>query len=114
MGSSALANIFMCSFENKWLKDCPYSMFMIYLYYFKERKIMLKKENDGCLSFLGINIFVKNGKFVTAYQEKTISGIHINIISIILETYKTGSIKSHLFRCSNLCSDFVKFHHEIY
>ena len=22
----ALANIFMCSFENKWLKDCPHSL----------------------------------------------------------------------------------------
>ena len=29
MGSplgKALANIFMCSFENKWLKDCPYGL----------------------------------------------------------------------------------------
>ena len=22
----AVANIFMCSFENKWLKDCPHSL----------------------------------------------------------------------------------------
>ena len=22
----ALANTFMCSFENKWLKDCPHSL----------------------------------------------------------------------------------------
>ena len=22
----ALANIFMCSFENKWLKDCPHGL----------------------------------------------------------------------------------------
>ena len=22
----ALANIFMCNFENKWLKDCPHSL----------------------------------------------------------------------------------------
>ena len=22
----ALGNIFMCSFENKWLKDCPHSL----------------------------------------------------------------------------------------
>ena len=28
-------------------------------------------------------------------------------------TYKTGSIKLLLFWCLNLCSDFVKLHHEI-
>ena len=29
------------------------------------------------------------------------------------ETYKIGLIKSLLFWCFSLCSDFIKFHHEI-
>ena len=33
--------------------------------------------------------------------------------SFIPETYKIGLIKSLLFRCFSLSSDFIKFHHEI-
>ena len=74
----------------------------------------LEKENDGRLSFLDINIFREKGKFVTnVYRKKTFSGVYTNFNSFIPETYKTGLIESLLFRCFNLCSDFVKFHHEI-
>ena len=67
----------------------------------------LEKENDGCLSFLDVNILREKGKFVSnVYRKKTFSGF-------IPETYKTVLIKSLLFRCFNLCSDFMKFHHEI-
>ena len=34
-------------------------------------------------------------------------------VSFTPETYKIGLIKSLLFLCFSLCSDFVKFHHEI-
>ena len=75
---------------------------------------MLDKENDGCSSFLDINIFREKGKFVTnVYQKKTFSGVYANFNSFIPETYKTGLIKSLLFRCFSLCSDFVDLHHEI-
>ena len=73
-----------------------------------------EKENEGRLSFLDVNIFREKGKFVTnVYRKKTFSGVYTNFDSFILETYKTGLIKSLLFRCFHLCSDFVKFHHEI-
>ena len=96
----ALANIFMCSFENKWLKDCPHSLKPKLVFYrqyvddifvlfsslnqvekFKKylssrhpnKNILLEKENDGLLSFLGINIFREKGKFVTnVYRRKTL------------------------------------------
>ena len=45
--------------------------------------------------------------------KKTFSGVHTNFKSFIPETYKIGLIKSLLFRCFSLCSDFIKFHHEI-
>ena len=135
----ALANIFMCSFENKWLKDCPHSLKPVFYRRYVDDifvlfssldqaekfkkylsskypniKFSLEKENDGRLSFLDINIFREKGKFVTnVYRKKTFSGVYTNFNSFIPETYKTGLIESLLFRCFNLCSDFVKFHHEI-
>ena len=74
----------------------------------------LATENDGHLSFLDINIFREKGKFVTnIYQKKAFSGVYANFNSFIPQTYKTGLIKSLLFRCFSLCSDFVELHHEI-
>ena len=135
----APANIFMCSFENKWLKDCPHSLKSV-LYRrcvddifvlissldqaekFKKHlsfkhsniKFLLEKENEGRLSFLDINIFCEKGKFVTnVYRKITLCGVYINFNSFIPEIYKTGFIESLLLRCFNLCSNFVKFHHEI-
>ena len=106
-------------------------MLMIYLYCFptsiKQKslksiylpntlniKFLLEKENDGYLSFSGINIFHDKGKFVAnVYREKTFSGLYTNFNSIIPETYKIGLTESLLPQCFNLFSDFVKFHHEI-
>ena len=71
----------------------------------------LEKEN---VCFLVINIFLEKGIFVTnVYQKKTFSGVHSNPNSFIPETYKTGLIKPLLFPYFSLCSDFMKFHHEI-
>ena len=135
----ALANIFMYNFENKWLQDCPHSLKPVFYRRYvddifvlfssldqaeKFKKCLsskypninfsLEKENEGCLSFLDVNIFREKGKFVTnVYRKKTFSGVYTNFDSFIPESYKTGLINSLLFRCFNLCSDFVKFHHEI-
>ena len=85
MGSplgSALANIFICNFENKLLKDCPHSLkpvfyrhyvddiFVVFSSldqaekfkkYFSSKhpniNFSLEKENGGHLSFLDVNIF---------------------------------------------------------
>ena len=119
----ALANIFMCSFENKWLKDCPHSLkpvfyrryvndiFVLFssldqVEKFKKYlsskypnvKVLLEKESDGRLSLSPINIFHKKGKFVTnVYREKTFSGVYTNFNSFVPETYKTGLTESLLF-----------------
>ena len=45
-------------------------------------------------------------------SQKTFSGVYTNFKSFIPEAYKIGLVKS-LFRCFSLCSDFIKFHHEI-
>ena len=119
----ALANIFMYSFENKWLKDCPHSLKPVFYRWYvddifvlfssldqaeKFKKYLsskhpninfsLEKENDDCLSFLDINIFHEKGKFFTnVYREKAFSGVYTNFNSFIPETYKTGFIESLLF-----------------
>ena len=75
--------------------------------------LLLEKENDGRVSFLDINVFREKAKLVTnVYRKKTFSGVYINFESFIPET--TGLIKPLFFQCFNLCSDFVKFRHEIY
>ena len=74
----------------------------------------IEKEKDSCLPFLDVNIFGENEKFATnVYRKKTFSGVYTIFKSFIPETYKIGLIKSLLFRCFSLCSDFIKFHHEI-
>ena len=119
----ALANIFMSSFENKCLKDCPHSLkpvfyrryvndiFVLFssldqVEKFKKYlsskypnvKVLLEQESDGRLSLSPINIFHKKGKFVTnVYREKTFSGVYTNFNSFVPETYKTGLTESLLF-----------------
>ena len=133
----------MCSFENKWLKDCPHSLKPVFCRWhvdyifalfssldeaekFKKYSksivsskhpsinFSLEKENNGRLSFLGINIVCEKGKFVTnIYRKKTFSGVYTNFNSFIPKRYKTDLIISLLFQCFNLCSNFVKFQNEI-
>ena len=119
----ALASIFMYSFGNKWLKDCPHSLKPVFYSryvddifvlfspldqaeklkkYFSSKhpniNFSLEKENDSRSSFLDIDIFCEKGKFVTnVSRKKTFSGVYTNFDSFIPETYKTGLIKSLLF-----------------
>ena len=77
-------------------------------------KFFIEKEEDGRLPFLDINIFGEYDKFSTnVYRKKTFSGVYTNFKSFIPETYKIGLIKSFLFQYFSLCSDFIKFYHEI-
>ena len=134
-----LANIFMCSFESKWLRDCP-NEFKLALYrryvddllalfsssdHADQFKVNLsskhcninfstKKVKDGCLPFLDINIFLESKKFATnVYRKLTFTGVYTNFKGFIPDTYKIGLIKSLLLRCFSLYSDFIKFHREI-
>ena len=129
--SPVLANIFMYSFENKWLKDYPYGLKHVFFRrhmndifvlfsslshaekfknYLSPKHLNLnftfEKENDGRLSFLDINNFGEKGKFVTnVHRKKTFSDFYTNFNSCIPETYKSRLIKSLLLRCFILCSD---------
>ena len=77
-------------------------------------KFSIVKEEYGRLPFLDINIFRGNDKFATnVYRKKTFSGYYINLKSFIHETYEIRLIKSLLFWCFSLYSDFINFDHEI-
>ena len=134
-----LINIFMCNFENNWLKDCSHSLKPIFCRCYIDDIFVLfsslnpaerfkkclsskhpninfsfEKENDVRLYILDINIFrVKIEICHYWLLEKTFTGAYISFDSFIPETYKTGLVKSLLFRCFNLYSYFVKFHHGI-
>ena len=132
-----LANVFMCSFGDKWLKHSPQSLepvfcrlyvediFLLFSSLYQTGKFKkylssqhpnfsLEKESDGCLSFLDTNIFCEKGKLVTNNCWKiTFSCVYTNFNSFIPETNKTGLIKSLLFGFFKLCLNFVKFHDKI-
>ena len=107
MGSllgSALANIFMCSFESKWFRDCPNDLKPVFYRRYiddifvlfstpdhadKFREYLpskhpninffIEKEEDYRLPFLDIKIFRENDKFATSvYRKKTFSGVYSN------------------------------------
>ena len=135
MGSpldQALGNLFMCSFENKWLKDCPPDLKLVfYRWYVDDIFVLLssldhaekfktylsskhaninfslEKEIDGCLSFSDINAFREKGKFATSvYRRKAFSDVYSNFNSFVPETYKP-LIKSLLFRCFSIAKEII-------
>ena len=116
----ALANIFMCSFESKWFRDCPNDLKPVFYRRYiddifvlfstpdhadKFREYLpskhpninffIEKEEDYRLPFLDIKIFRENDKFATSvYRKKTFSGVYSNFKSFIPKTCKIGLIKS--------------------
>ena len=99
----------MCSFESKWLQDCPndfkpvsyrryvddiFALFSSHDHVDKFKKYLpskhhninfsIEKEKDGCLPLLDVNIFCENKKFATnVYRKETFSGVYTNFKSFI-------------------------------
>ena len=118
----------MCTFESKWLRDCPNDFKRVFhrrhvndifaLFSspdhtdkFKEYlsskypnlNLFIEEEKNGCLPFLDINNFCENEKFATkVYRKRTFSVVYTNFKSFIRETCKLDLIKSLLFRCFSL------------
>ena len=63
--------------------------------------------------FLDVNISREKGVFITVYRKPTFSGVYTNFSSFIPTHYKHGLVMSLLYRCFHLCSDLIKFHHEV-
>ena len=72
------------------------------------------KPKDEQMSFLDVNLFHENGKFVTnVYRKETFTGVYTNFSSFIPLEHKFGLIYTLLHRCFCLVSDMSKFHFEI-
>ena len=100
----------MCSCKSKKLRDCPNDFKPVFykcyiddicaLFSFPDHadkfteylsskhpniKFSIKKEEDGCLPFLDINIYCENDKFATnVYRKKTFSGLYTNFKRFIM------------------------------
>ena len=134
-----LTNIFLCYHESNWLKDCPkdfkpvfYKRYVddilvlfnkpehaqLFLEYLnkkhKSMKFSIETEINGSLSFLDVEIFRENNKFVTnVFRKETFSGVYTNFTTFLPLEHKFGLVHTLLNRCFNLSSNFLKFHHEV-
>lgn len=112
-----LANVFLCHYEEIWLKSCPiqfkptyYKRYVDDIFCLFESEIhanqfqkylnsrhksmnfSLDKEKDGCLSFLDVKI-TRNETFITSlYKKSTFSGLYLNFKSHVPDTYKRSLI----------------------
>ena len=134
-----LANIFLCHWEEIWLKRCPeqfapqhYNRYMddtfllfscedhvkIFFRYINSRhkkmSFTYEVENDNCLSFLDVLVTRKDNLFITSlYRKPTFSGLYMNFNSFMPDTYKKGLVKTLLHRAFMLCFDWEHFHKEV-
>ena len=85
-----------------------------FIFQTSQHKLFVKKRESWSFIFFRHQYFCKKAKFVAnTYRKKTFSGVCTNFNSFPRETYETRSMKSLLFRCFRLFSDFVKSRHEI-
>ena len=109
----ALANIFMCSFESKWLRDCPNDFRPVFYRCYIDDIFVLFSSLDHADKFKEC-LSSKHPNINFSVEKKKNSCLKItNFRNFIPKTYKVGLIQSLLFRCFRLYSGFIKFHHEI-
>ena len=73
-----------------------------------------KTEKNDQMSFLDVNVFRENGKFMTNfYRKETFSGVYINFYTFIPLEQIFGMVYTLLHRCFCFVSDMPKFYFEI-
>ena len=134
-----LANIFLCFYEQDWLSSCPSDfkpvfykryvddMFLLFnsldqvdsfKAYMNTRHTNMKftseLEVDNVLPFLDIKVIRDGDSFITSvYRKPTFSGVYTNFESFLPDMYKTGLIRTLLFRLYTICSNWGLIHSEI-
>ena len=134
-----LANVFLCHWEEIWLKKCPkqfapqyYKRFMDDTFILFKSQDDVKKnhkyigsrhksmsftfetETDNTLPFLDVLVSKNTDGFSTSlYRKPTFSGLYSNFASFMPINYKKGLILTLLFRGFSLCTDWSKFQSEI-
>lgn len=80
----------------------------------KNMKFTSETEVDDILPFLDIKVIRTASSFVTSvYRKPTFSGVYTNYNSFLPQTYKSGLIRTLLFRLYTICSDWNMVHKEI-
>ena len=77
-------------------------------------KFTSENEENNILPFLDIKVIRSGDNFVTSvYRKPTFSGVYTNYNSFLPEIYKSGLIRTLLFRLYTICSDWNLIHSEI-
>ena len=134
-----IANIFLCHWEEKWIKKCPkqfkpeyYNRFMddtfllfrledhvkkFFRYINSRHKSMsftYEVEAEGKLPFLDVLVTRIEDTFCTSlYRKPTFSGLYSHYGSYMPDSYKKGLVYTLLHRAFILCSSWDKFHEEV-
>ena len=135
----ALAHVFLCYHERKWLSECPVAYAPIfYKRYVDKIFVLLKFENhvdnllfylnckhpnirfpceleqDISLAFLYIDVYRVNNKFETSVHRKSkFTGVYTNYRSFTTTEYKICLISNLLYRSFTIFSNYHKLHEEI-
>ena len=135
----SFANCFMGHHEEKWLDDCPLDFRPLYYKRFVDDcfilfrntehipkfqaylnskheniKFTVEQEHEGTLPFLDVFLTRKGNTITTAiYRKPTFTGLGINYLSFIPNMFKINAIKTLMYRCFHLSSDWISTHIEI-
>ena len=133
------ANIFMCTFEEQLLENCPISFYpLFYRRYvddtfalfrtqeaansFKELanakhpniKFTIEHEQNHKLAFLDILVFREDDHFNTAiFRKLTFTGLGSNFYSSCFKNFKLNALSTLLHRAITLTSSWQAFNNEI-
>ena len=134
----SFANCFMGFHEEKWLDDCPLSFKPLYYRRYVDDcfllfrdpshipkfqsylnskhdniKFTVEHEKNGTLPFLDI-LITRNGNKITTsiYRKPSFSGLSVNFLSFVPEAFKINAIKTLLYRCYHLSSNWALIHIE--
>ena len=133
------ANCFMCFHEEKWLDDCPLEFRPLYYRRYVDDcfvlfrkpehipkfqnylnskhaniKFTVEHESDGTLPFLDVLLTRNRNQISTSiYRKPTFTGLGLNFLSFVPENFKINAIKTLLYRCYHLSSDWKFVHMEI-
>lgn len=135
---STLPNAILCHHKTKWLNECPsefksmfyrryvddtfllfthsqnFPKFLSYLNSSKHlnTEFTCDTENNGSISFVDVTVTRNNNQLHTAvYRKPTFTRFGINYLSFIPQLFNINAIKTLLYRCYALSSNWFAFHH---
>ena len=74
----------------------------------------IETEQDNKISFLNVNVFHEQGKFITGvYRKPSFSGGYTHFDSFLPDTYKIGMNYTLVNKCIGICSGWSLFHQQL-